>query len=115
MRIQEVHSIKEALSIKAKMGHDGDYSVQAWEQGRELIIELPDNTLHIRWKEKNSMKTKPSLCRTGNIPQKEILTEKSADSVDGGFPISRLQGSSVFVREREGESVRDVRSNKILL
>jgi len=51
MKIKEVASLKEALSTKAEKNHKGDYKIQAWENGRELVIQLPDSVVHYRWKE----------------------------------------------------------------
>ena len=100
MKIQDVSSMREALSIKAEMNHDGDYSVQSWEHGREFLIEFPDDIVRIRWEEESSSKTKPSSNRTENNMQTEIPSRESAIEMDNKVIISGLQGSRVFAEGR---------------
>jgi len=96
MKIREVASLKEALSIKVEMNHKGDYKIQAWESGRELIIQLSDYAVHYRWKE-GAINQVLSMVTdvTSQLAEKENLMPKPNTS------LVNMQGSNVFAGGRK--------------
>jgi len=89
MTIVEVASLREALSIKTEKNHVGDYMIQTWENGRELVVQLEDSPIYYRWKEE--------VVKQEVIPElekEEIPTPKETT------PIIAMEGSSVFTKNR---------------
>jgi len=83
MKIVEVASLREALSIKAEKNHVGDYMIQTWENGRELVVQLEDSPIYYRWKEEV---VKPEVEVIVSKPEENESTPKEST------PITAMEG-----------------------
>jgi len=92
MEIKEVASLKEALSMKSEMNHDGDYKLNTWEEGRELVLQLSNPVLHFRWKEE---------LQTATTPVVAVVSEKENQELAVTITIDEMKGSSVFSKDKK--------------
>ena len=94
MITKEVASLSEALIFKEEQNYTGDYILQTWTRGRELILALPDSLLSLRWVDyRYAQLTTPII-----NPQKDNETIPITSNSQSNI----LRGSNIFTKPSDG-------------
>ena len=97
VEIKEVSSVAEAYALKEKMKYDGNYSIQDWVEGREIVLDFDDRLVHIRWYEQNKVIDPYLKIKTDELSVSTKTTTIVPDNSDV------LQGSTVFIKSKRGD------------
>jgi len=96
MTIRNVASLAEALSVKKEMNYNGDYTLQTWEKGKEIVLKFPDSLVHLRWVAFIRPELPFEKVEDAPSVSEVVFTEPAPDSF-----LKDMQGSNVFSRGRE--------------